>query len=285
MKKIKEYMDDILHPTLKLENSNEYFYEQLEDFYGKNNIPNNLIELFENKILYKFGFNYINENLKTHNAKKLQEKLLEYYGDEIKSFKKYEGSEDKYSFWIILKTEYNNITKKIKLNISDLRKHSGDTEVFFKLLNFFNYKYREHEIIEGHICLFIEPIYSEDATDYFNKLNRQAYHFTDKSNVKNILKNGIKLKGKSGYWLNYPERIYLWAGSDKNLKTNKDLDNFIKELFGENKTIEDLGIIKIDLYHTNFPVYKDTAMHQKEAIFIYNSIPASLCKEIKVKDK
>ena len=60
MKTIKEYINnDNWQPTLRPENSNEYFYEQLEDFYGEENIPNKYIELFENRILYKNGYDYI----------------------------------------------------------------------------------------------------------------------------------------------------------------------------------------------------------------------------------
>lgn len=275
MKKLKEYID-IWQPTLKLENSNEYFYEQLEDFYGEENIPNKYIELFENGILYKNKYDYINENLKTHNTKKLQDKLLEYYDDEIKEFKKYEGSDDNNSFWIIMNNKNKN-----KLNIQDLKRHEGDTEKFYNLLSFFNYTYRECKLINTNVCLFIEPIYSEDASDYFDKCHRQAYHFTLKKNIENILKNGLRLKDKNSL-IKYPKRIYLWA-SDKKIKNNKeDIEKFIKQILGDNKTLNDIGIIKIDLYHTNIPIYKDTAMNQKEALFIYNSIPPNLCKKINI---
>ena len=33
---------------------------------------------------------------------------------------------------------------------------------------------------------------------------------------------------------------------------------------------------------TYYPIYKDTAMKEKEALFIYNNIPLNLCKEIKL---
>lgn len=128
----------------------------------------------------------------------------------------------------------------------------------------------------------IEPIYSEDASEYFNKCHRQAYHFTYKKNIEGILKNGLRLKHE--IYREFPERIYLWATDKKQdiNDNNKELLDFIHKIFGNDKlSLKDIGIIKVDLYHTNFPAYKDTAMKEKEAIFVYNNIPANLCKEIK----
>lgn len=281
MKDIEEYIksnksNDKYEPSLKY--SNEHFYEEIKEFYGEENIPNDLISLYENNLLIKFKYEYINENLKSHDAEKLKAKLLEYYPDDIKEFKDYEGNKVK-SFYIITK---NNTSSK-KLNIMDLRRHKGETENFFNLLNFFNYTYREWKKIDNDICLFIEPIYSEDASDYFDKCHRQAYHFTYKENVQNILKNGIKLKERNSH-IKYPKRIYLWVSDNKTdiREDNKELMDFVHKIFGDDKlSLKDIGIIKVDLYHTKFPVYKDTAMTEKQAIFIYNSIHANLCKEIK----
>lgn len=261
------------NPSLKV--SNEYLYKEIQAYYNEH-IPENLIDLYENNSLYKVSFNYITENLKTHDVEKLKKQLLKYYGNEISDFKDYEGTDKIKSFWIILK----NLENKNKLNITDLRRHQGKTEDFFNLLNFFNYKYREYEVIDRKTCLFIEPIYSEECSDYFNSVHRQAYHFTKKENVKDILKNGIRLKGKDSS-IRYPKRIYLWAGYKKLEGNDKYLESFIKEILGSDKNLDNIGIIKVDLSSTDFPVYKDTAMHRKEAIFVYNNIPPELCKEIK----
>ena len=73
MKTIKEYIDK-WQPSYKI--SNEYIYEQLEDFYGEENIPDDLLESFKNGTLKNIGYDYITENLKTHDYKKLQNQLL-----------------------------------------------------------------------------------------------------------------------------------------------------------------------------------------------------------------
>ena len=232
--------------------------------------------------------NLIATTLKTHDYKKLQNQLLKEYVNYIEEFKDYTGSNNIKSFYIILKNQkpkYNLETMNFDnplLSIKNVSKNTKEVEKFFNILMFFNYQYSNWEFIDKKYVLFIEPIYSEDASEYFDKCHRQAYHFTYKKNVEGILTNGLRLK--RGTYRKFPERIYLWATDNKREinDNNTELLDFIHKIFGNDKlSLKDIGIIKVDLYHTDFPVYKDTAMKEKEAIFVYNSIPAKLCKEIK----
>ena len=68
----------------------------------------------------------------------------------------------------------------------------------------------------------------------------------------------------------------------KKLEKTKELEEFIKKILGEHITFDNVGIIKVDLSNVDYPIYKDTAMKEKNAIFVYNNIPANLCKEIKI---
>ena len=284
MKSIKNYIDK-WQPSYKI--SNEYLYEEMKDFFG--DIPKQYITLYENNCIYKIGFDYINENLKTHDYKKLQNQLLKEYGNYIEEFKDYEGNDNIKSFYIILnsqKPKYNLETSKFDnplLSVKNVEKNTEEVEKFFNILRFFNYQYSQWSFVDNKDCLYIEPIYSEDASGYFDKCHRQAYHFTYKKNVEGILKNGLRLK--RGIYRKFPERIYLWATDKKQdiNDNNKELLDFIHKIFSNDKLyLNNIGIIKVDLYHTNYPVYKDTAMKDKEAIFVYNNIPANLCKEIKI---
>ena len=285
MKTIKNYIDK-WQPSYKI--SNEYLYDEMKDFFI--DIPNDYIKLYENNCLYNIGFNYINENLKTHDYKKLQKQLLKEYNDYIEEFKDYEGTNNIKSFYIILKNQkskYNLETSEFDnplLSVKNVEKNTEEVEKFFNILRFFNYQYSNWKWIDNKYSLYIEPIYSEDVSEYFDKCHRQAYHFTYKKNVEGILRNGLKLK--RGIYRNFPERIYLWATDKKQdiNNDNKELLGFIHKIFGNDKLyLNNIGIIKVDLYHTDYPVYKDTAMKDKEAIFVYNNIPANLCKEIKIK--
>ena len=169
------------------------------------------------------------------------------------------------------------------MSVKNVSKNTKEVEKFFNILRFFNYQYSNWKFVDNKYTLYIEPIYSEEVSEYFDKCHRQAYHFTYKKNVESILKNGLRLR--RGNYRDFPERIYLWASDHKQEinDNNKELLDFIHKIFGnDNLSLKDIGIIKVDLYHTDFPVYKDTAMKQKEAIFVYNSIPSNLCKEIKL---
>lgn len=287
MKRLNDYIKNIdkWQPSYKI--SNEYLYEEMKDFFV--NVPNNYVELYENNCLYKIGFNYINENLKTHDYKKLQNQLLKEYEDYIEEFKDYVGTDNIKSFYIILKNQkpkYNLETSEFDnplLSVKHVSKNTKEVEKFFNILRFFNYQYSNWKFVDKKYALYIEPIYSEDATEYFDKCHRQAYHFTYKKNIEGILKNGLRLK--RGKYREFPERIYLWATDKKKdiNDDNKELLDFIRKIFGNDKLLlKDIGVIKVDLYHTDYPIYKDMAMKEKEALFIYNNIPASLCKEIKL---
>lgn len=273
MKDIKFYLinNDKWQPSMKI--SDTFLYEEMTDFYV-DNIPKEFNLLYENNNLHKIGFEYINENLKTHDIEKLKKKLLEFYPNDIKEFKDYEGNDNIKSFWIV-----TTLNSK-KLNIMDLRRYQGETENFFNLLNFFNYTYREWRKIDKDICFLIEPIYSENISKYFNSVHRQAYHFTRKENIDKILKTGLRIREKNSS-IRYPKRIYLWAGYEK-LEDSKELEDFIQKILGDNMTLENTGIIKVDLSNTDYPVYKDTAMKTKNAVFVYNNIPPKYCKEIKI---
>ena len=43
---------------------------------------------------------------------------------------------------------------------------------------------------------------------------------------------------------------------------------YIEIFNNKNDSANNVGIIKVDLYHTNIPIYKDIAMYDKEALFI-----------------
>ena len=149
------------------------------------------------------------------------------------------------------------------------------------ILEFFNYTLSYKAYIDNKLCLYIEPTFSEDASEYFGICHRQAYHFTYKENIDKILKSEIRLK--QGSCKNFPSRIYLWASQVRRLEDDiYNVNSFIQKIFGSSRyNINNVGIFKVDLFHTKYPIYHDTSMKEKEALFIYNSVPKELCKLIK----
>ena len=118
-------------------------------------------------------------------------------------------------------------------------------------------------------------------------MSSSGISFYIKRKCKKILRSGLRIK--SGEHRDYPQRIYLWAIETKTLNKKKAFE-FAKQVVHTqgltiNNFMEYVSIIKVDLSNTNFHVYKDTMMEEKEAIFIYNRISAKLCKEIKIYKK
>lgn len=272
MKDIKDYLQKYTPDRLA---KNQYYYEQLVEFYN-NDIPEKYLKLYEECNLYDNEF--IMETLKTHDSIKLQNKLLKEY-DDIE-FKDYSGK-DKKSFYMILSNKYNiydfyNNSKRLDADFNNIEK-------FNNILSFYNYYVSYTEKINDKWTLFIEPRYSDEITSQLEKNHVSLYHFTDGESAKSILKNGLRIK-KSKY-REFPERIFLYA-------TNKDLSDdkinvctFILKVCNRSKIYKHgLSILKLNIYHKDIKIYNDTAMKDKEAVFVYENIPAEYIKEIIVKD-
>lgn len=236
------------------------YYNDVNTFFC-GNIPKSIITRIKNGEIV----DYINENLKTHDYKSLQQKLLEMFPNQIHSFKDYTGEEIK-SFHIILKDGVN--ARKFKKK-----------KKFRNLLLFYNYFY-SHKEEDG---LFIEPLYPELKNDYiYQECKGICYHFTDHMAATNILRTGLRCKG-GGSYRNFSPRIFLYATDTIDLlKVDKArLHHFVIEVSEENR--EHLAILKIDLNklrHKNLDFYKDACMIEPNALFTLNNIPSSCISEI-----
>lgn len=270
MKNIKEFLNKYSADALS---KNEYYHEQLIDFFG-NDIPKKYNKLYENYNLLNNEF--ILETLKSHDSKKLQDKLQKEYKDI--EFSDYSG-DDKKSFYMILSNDYNvwdfyNDAKRLDADYDNIEK-------FNNILNFYNYYVSYKQKIDNKWSLFIEPRYSDNITSKIFNSHVSLYHFTDSKSAESILKNGLRCK-KSKY-REFPERIFLWA-------TNKKLEDNLEELYKFILTVgnisklynNELSILKIK-NNGKFDIYNDTAMTQDEAVFTYENIPSEYIKEIKVK--
>ena len=232
---------------------------QAYEYFGENNVPDNLDDIIYN------GEDYIFENLNTHDYKLLCNKIQQLFGQYII---KYDIVYDK--------GETNKNMFYLEINDASLLKNKQ----FIHLLQFFNYKIREYK--SKHKIVLIEPIYSKCATP----ISPVLYHFTTKDKVKDILLKGLRPKRLTG--TNTLERIYLYQPSIcYNIKNDDKVISFIKTIFGH--IPNNLAILRID-YHelTSYGnrslfLYQDTAMPFDEAVFIQHSIPAKYISEIYVK--
>ena len=127
----------------------------------------------------------------------------------------------------------------------------------------------------------IKPKYLYIANDILNKSHHICYHFTNISNIDNILKNGLRCKSDSSK--DAPKRIYLYC--DINIIENNYIkENIVKtiyEIFGNDINLNDICAIKIDMNELkNITVYKDTLMYDNHSVFIYNNIPEKFIKKV-----
>jgi len=269
MKSIKEYLDKYTPDQIA---KNNYYYEHLKEYFG-NDIPSKYMNAFSNCNL--LSNEYVFENLQTHDADKLKDKLKKEYGNDI-SFKDYSGDKNK-SFYVILSDN---------LRIIDFSRKGGrldsdydNIEKFENILSFYNYYVSYTEKIDNKWTLFIEPRYSDNVTNKFK--NYSLYHFTDNKSAESILKNGLRLK--TSRYRDFPKRIFLYATKYKLEDIKDKIKDFILIVGNRSKLYEnELAILKIN-NNGKFDLYNDTAMKDKESIFTYDFIPAKYIKKINVK--
>lgn len=266
--KLIDYLNKCNRKGIVYSSKQNDFAEEMCAYYW-DEIPENILNTFINE----GHVDYIHENLSTHNAPLLQKKLLKFFGDSINRFFNYDGTIEIYSFHIIL-------NKGVDIDIFKKNKQ------LLKLLEFFNYKLRETNNVDGENTLFIEPIYSENVDDWvYKNCKGICYHFTTKEHAIDILKTGFRLHNNTTK--NIPERIYMYATDKLSIKSGDEYINQFIDKVVDWADIEknDLAVLRIDLNRTKgyITFYKDTAMPEPEAVFTYNNIPAKCIKEVNYK--
>jgi len=269
MKELSEYIEGNIGSSVGL---------QYVDFCKKQ-----IAELFDaqyidsNSTLYSL----ISENLMSHNVHVVIKKLKETFPDfidkciitGIKSNKTYDNA-DKSNFTITVKNISANKLAKV--------------DNFNHLLAFYNYYITE---IDGN-NLLIEPVYSEDKTNYVQQLcHSVCYHFTTGDKLSSILKNGLRCKEKTDNdYRTFPNRIYLLALPEISLskfyKTEhgKEVIDFIMHNMLNKDKLKQYGlcILKVDVKNVNSGFYDDGATDIDEAVFTYANIPATCIEEYKI---
>lgn len=232
---------------------NYYINEANEFFDG--NIPNDI----KNDIKNKNYFGYLYENLMTHDINKLKEKLKSEYP--YIEFDDYSNG----SFYINIDT----IEQYIKLKNDDKLK---------SLLCFYGYFISEFEVSRTKLSIYIEPFNPKEMTDYlYKECHGICYHICERNNTEKILNSGLRCK-QAGYRY-FPKRIFLYC-TPNNIYNDEEFGKLILEI---TNPYVNYNVLRIDLNHFNFIVYKDPAMENKGAIFTYNNIPAKLIKKIDYK--
>ena len=158
MKDIKKFLEK---PCLDILCRNNFYWEQALDFFD-NDVPSKYVNSYEKYELLSNKFIY--ENLQTHDAEKLKEKLKKEYNGLI-GFHDYNGESNK-SFYIIL-SDHANINEFSK-KYAKTENEFEHVDKFENILSFFNYYISFIEYQNNAWTLFVEPRYSDE-------ISRQIY--------------------------------------------------------------------------------------------------------------
>ena len=236
-------------------------YSMLENYFPR--ISDKLNERFMANPFYDF----LNENLQTHDWKKLKSQLLKRYGDSIDEIEVHDGNKADSTciITIIFKSNF-----KRELIVQDPE--------FQNLLDFFNYFVTEARYHYAHI----EPKYSEDATRHVYEDGLGIiYHIAKRRDLDSILENGLRCRGKSqerGEYRSFPERIYFIADSPNKLGIKEYLKKIAENVMDPD---EEYVALRINLRNTNMKFYKDLAMRgYPDCYFMYNNIPPERIEKV-----
>ena len=240
----------------------EYFY----DNYGrKHGLP---ASVYDAKTTHN---DWIVENLKSHDYSIVIKRLKKLLGTSILNIDADILSE-KYTNARIIRISLNkncdifNIDseKTFKLKKCEL------SDKLYNVLNFHNYYITLIYTYEYENVIILEPKYTEESTN-FVKENRYIYHITNKNNLKNIIKKGLRPKAKKNnseeLYRYFIDRVYFTVHS-ANIK--QDLTRVITDL-GYNIYSDEYVILKIDTEKLNITFWWDDASHGI-TVYTYESI-------------
>jgi hypothetical protein len=164
--------------------------------------------------------------------------------------------------------------KTFKLNVSKL------SNEFYNIINFHNYYITLIYKYDNENVIILEPKFTDNATDFVSD-NKFIYHITDKNNLNNILKKGLRPKAKKNYedtiYRYFIDRIYFTVHSND---VKYDLKNVIHDL-GYSISSNDYVLIKIDTSKLNITFWWDDASYGT-TVYTYESIPPKFIEVINI---
>ena len=224
---------------------------------------------------------WIIENLKSHNYGIVVKRLTKILGDnilDINTDKLSEKYTDARIIRIELKKECDIFNKDsentFKLNSSKL---SND---IYNIINFHNYYITLIYNYNYSNVIILEPKYTENATEFVLK-HKYIYHITNKKNLQNISKKGLRPRAKKTNnedpYRYFIDRIYFTVDSDSE-NIYDELKNIILDL-GYDINSSDYAILQIDTSKLNITYWWDDAS-QGNTVYTYESIPPKLISVI-----
>jgi hypothetical protein len=213
------------------------------------------------------NYDFILENLQTHNVGKLKAVLLKNYSDMISEVIS-EDENDKKPVFIFLNDG---------CDATDL---ATKNDKFKNILEFYNYFVTQ---IRGNNIIIAEPRYSERADQYiYGDCHGIVYHITYQDVADEIMKTGLRCKTGSkrkGFYRDFPKRIYVVAVDPSSI--DRPMQEVLEDLaYAVTGDRTGMAALKINLSKRHIPFYKDTAMQDEISYFTYNSIPPECIEKV-----
>ena len=262
IKTFEEYIKTTSNTSRPLTNRDfcdKLYLESMKEYFG-DDIPNAVYEAMQSGDYTDF----ILENLKSHDINLLCKKIKEKFGENDLSLEFVDINDKGSSFGMISRTKF-------------------DDDELKNLLDYFGYYITDCGKDDNWYHYTICPIYASDSNDLvYIKNHGKLYYFSTGENAR----EETGLRCKSAECRNYPKRIYAYA-SDKNLNKIPDLFDKIRLVVNLHEA-EKYGIYiyRIDLNKskkgTYINFYNDDIMHDKDAVYTYNNIPAECMRLVDV---
>ena len=264
IKTFEEYIKTTSNTSRPLTNRDfcdKLYLESMKEYFG-DDIPNAVYEAMQSGDYTDF----ILENLKSHDINLLCKKIWDMFGKDCPTLEFLPMNHKNSSFQIVSYEE---------LDVDKLK----------NLLEFFGYYITTSGEDDGEYYHIVSPTYPTNANDLvYIKNHGKLYYFSTGENARYIEETGLRCK--SAECRNYPKRIYAYA-SDKNLNKIPDLFDKISLVVNPHEA-EKYGIYiyRIDLNKskkgTYINFYNDDIMHDKDAVYTYNNIPAECMRLVDV---
>lgn len=251
-----------------LRDLSESKYRAIRNYFGE------VSEEIQNRFIQNERYDFILENLQSHDYKKLMEILQGVFGSNFGTWEVISDGETEEEFinW------YPKGTKEYPLFriLKDLES-SKDLD---KWVKFFGYTVT----IKPEGVVQLEPEYPKSATGFIEgKCHGICYHVAPAELAGSILKSGLrcsneKRTGDYRQYRNFPKRVYLYATEPKKgYLIQKDLEQIGQTVYG--RDWKDLAAFRIQLPEF-VNVYRDTAMDGGTSFFTYTNIPGAYIKQV-----
>lgn len=271
-------------------------YNSLEEFcdincIDINNITETQLNYYYDNLYSKFhersyeGHIFaIEESLKSYSIEHLVKKLNKILPNEYDIDVESKNSNDKPGIITITTPLNNELVSRFSLHTCTLKGSKLSDEVY-DVIDFmlYNVTYVTLDQKKLKYIIYLEPVYTKNATSLVKKNGNIVYHITHKRNLKYILKSGLRPKvGKTPYedpnkgYRYFPERLFV-VNNSKSIKS--DLNKIIRDKGLNN---EEYVILKIDIGNYNISFFIDDASDNENCLYTLEAIPPSLIKQCSI---